>query len=193
MGIQSVSPDRSSVEAMLGAVVARYSLLYGCLACGTVAGRTSDRTGMSDEEHAFADRHLVEPDVPQGYREADALADYLWRYCRKSFCEADRRIDGTMINRWKFDSHRSMCPECQKRGICDEERDGYRWCRYGDQEIEQEMRDGWRAFQVRSARRLSERNPQLSINRCSVCGAVCRTPEARQCRRCGHDWHLSLV
>ena len=34
--------------------------------------------------------------------------------------------------------------------------------------------------------------PQL-IARCRKCKGVLRTPEARQCRWCGYDWHHSAV
>ena len=27
------------------------------------------------------------------------------------------------------------------------------------------------------------------INNCPQCGRLARTPKARQCRYCGHDWH----
>lgn len=29
----------------------------------------------------------------------------------------------------------------------------------------------------------------VRINRCPICGMVCRTPKSMQCFECGHDWH----
>jgi len=29
---------------------------------------------------------------------------------------------------------------------------------------------------------------EIFINNCPVCGKLTRTPEAKQCRHCGHDW-----
>jgi hypothetical protein len=188
MCIQSVSPDTSLVLER-ATEAARYSFLYGCRACGTVAGRNATHIEMSDEERAFAEEYLAAPDVPRGYHEAGALADYLWRHCRQSFGEVDLRIDGTKINRKKFEFARSHCAKCQERGACGFHREMFRCCRYGDAEIERELRDGWQSFRVRTARQLLERNPDLPINRCSACNAICRTPVAKQCRRCGHDWH----
>jgi len=51
-------------------------------------------------------------------------------------------------------------------------------------------RDGFSAFVVRTARRILEDHAdQLVFNCCPRCGGVARTPTARQCRHCGHDWH----
>ena len=36
---------------------------------------------------------------------------------------------------------------------------------------------------------LREHGDQLHFNRCPRCGGLCRTPKARQCRHCFHDWH----
>lgn len=30
---------------------------------------------------------------------------------------------------------------------------------------------------------------QITINRCPKCDRIVRTPKARQCLWCGHDWH----
>jgi hypothetical protein len=41
-------------------------------------------------------------------------------------------------------------------------------------------------------KRVLREAPQLIV-RCSKCGGVLRTPRARQCRWCGHDWHLYVI
>ena len=33
------------------------------------------------------------------------------------------------------------------------------------------------------------RTGQLSLNRCPECNRIVRTPNAKQCLWCGHDWH----
>ena len=30
---------------------------------------------------------------------------------------------------------------------------------------------------------------EITLNRCSRCGALAATPKAKQCLSCGHDWH----
>ena len=50
--------------------------------------------------------------------------------------------------------------------------------------------DGFEEFKARTAQRiLEEHGDQVFLNRCPQCDALARTPTARQCRFCGHDWH----
>lgn len=39
------------------------------------------------------------------------------------------------------------------------------------------------------SRVLQQHATEVVINRCPVCEGVCRTPRAKQCWQCGHDWH----
>jgi hypothetical protein len=46
------------------------------------------------------------------------------------------------------------------------------------------------AFVVQTAQRiLDEHANEISFNYCPKCGALAKTPKARQCRFCRHDWH----
>lgn len=36
---------------------------------------------------------------------------------------------------------------------------------------------------------LRDHADQVTLNRCPQCQAITRTPKARQCFVCGHDWH----
>ena len=50
--------------------------------------------------------------------------------------------------------------------------------------------DGIDAFVVRTAQRiLDEHGNEISFNFCPRCGALAKTPKARQCHVCYHDWH----
>ncbi len=42
---------------------------------------------------------------------------------------------------------------------------------------------------IAAARVLRENGADLTINRCSMCNRIVRTPQAQQCLWCGHDWH----
>ncbi|MHC5541289.1 DUF6794 domain-containing protein [Singulisphaera rosea] len=42
-------------------------------------------------------------------------------------------------------------------------------------------------------RMLREHSAEIIINRCPSCKQVCRTPKARQCWECGHDWHAAGI
>ena len=51
-------------------------------------------------------------------------------------------------------------------------------------------RDGLEAFVLRTGQRiLNDHRDQLVLNCCPQCGALARTPTARQCRACRYDWH----
>ncbi|PXY44276.1 hypothetical protein DMB68_17800 [Flavobacterium hydrophilum] len=39
------------------------------------------------------------------------------------------------------------------------------------------------------AQRLLERQGDSIVNKCTKCNKLTRTPNAKQCRHCGHDWH----
>ncbi len=65
-----------------------------------------------------------------------------------------------------------------------------RWGRSGDLDIDAALSSGPESFRRAACRRLlSERGVDVTINRCPQCRRVVRTPAARQCLWCGHDWH----
>jgi hypothetical protein len=67
---------------------------------------------------------------------------------------------------------------------------GELWGRQGDPEVEAALSAGPESFRRAACRRvLAERGGEVIINRCPRCGRVVRTPAARQCLWCGHDWH----
>jgi hypothetical protein len=50
--------------------------------------------------------------------------------------------------------------------------------------------DGLTSFVLRTAQRiLDEHGTEVAFNCCPRCGALAKTPKARQCRSCRHDWH----
>ena len=50
--------------------------------------------------------------------------------------------------------------------------------------------DGIDAFTLRTAQRILDQHPdEIVFNYCPRCGALAKTPKARQCRFCYHDWH----
>ncbi|SFO29368.1 hypothetical protein SAMN05428949_4820 [Chitinophaga sp. YR627] len=59
-----------------------------------------------------------------------------------------------------------------------------------DPEVLAMMVDGRDALRDRIVRRVWEQHRQeLSLNLCPVCGKIARTPKARQCQFCYHNWH----
>jgi hypothetical protein len=60
----------------------------------------------------------------------------------------------------------------------------------GDPAVLDLVRDGYDPFVIRTGQRiLNEHRDKIVLNRCPKCGVLARTPKARQCRFCGHDWH----
>jgi len=52
------------------------------------------------------------------------------------------------------------------------------------------LSDGYIQFVLNCAERILNDNPdQVFFNLCPVCQKLARTPYAKQCRHCGHDWH----
>jgi hypothetical protein len=50
--------------------------------------------------------------------------------------------------------------------------------------------DGYKSFVLRTGLRiLKEHSEDVLLNCCPRCGGIARTPTARQCRYCAHDWH----
>ena len=63
-----------------------------------------------------------------------------------------------------------------------------------DPEALQLASDGFHSFMMRTAQRiLDERCDEVAFNYCPRCGALARTPKARQCRFCCHDWHSAAA
>lgn len=59
-----------------------------------------------------------------------------------------------------------------------------------DSEVLHLAREGYNAFYLRTAQRIfQQHSDKIRFNCCPRCGEVARTPTARQCRLCGHDWH----
>jgi hypothetical protein len=59
-----------------------------------------------------------------------------------------------------------------------------------DPDVLQLSSEGYDAFIERTASRiLKDHGAALVFNRCPRCKGLARTPTARQCRFCGHDWH----
>jgi len=61
-----------------------------------------------------------------------------------------------------------------------------------DPEVLRLASEGLEAFATRIPQRmLAEHSGKVAFNNCPQCGAVARTPRARQCRFCGFDWHAT--
>ena len=61
------------------------------------------------------------------------------------------------------------------------------------EEIRAMVADGYDVFKKRVAERIyREHKNELKLNLCPQCGKIARTPLARQCRFCFHQWHQKV-
>lgn len=62
-----------------------------------------------------------------------------------------------------------------------------------DQKVFQLLLNGYDHFQIQTAKRILEQNPdKVFFNNCPNCGKLARTPLAKQCRFCSYSWHSEI-
>lgn len=55
------------------------------------------------------------------------------------------------------------------------------------------LENGYEQFAMNCAARILSQHPtDVLLNNCPLCGRLARTPQAKQCRWCGHNWHQSI-
>lgn len=58
------------------------------------------------------------------------------------------------------------------------------------QDVKDFLKNGYEEFELNVARRIMSETPEkVFLNNCPKCNKLARTPKAKQCRHCGHDWH----
>lgn len=56
------------------------------------------------------------------------------------------------------------------------------------------LKNGQEAFEWDTAKRILHESPEkIFINNCPQCHKLARTPQAKQCRHCGHNWHYNSI
>ena len=51
------------------------------------------------------------------------------------------------------------------------------------------LKDGYEVFELKVAERIMNEFPEkVFLNNCPQCKKLARTPKAKQCRHCGHQW-----
>ena len=59
-----------------------------------------------------------------------------------------------------------------------------------DAEVLDHLTEGPDQFMINAAMLILRESPdEVFLNLCPVCKKLARTPDAKQCRFCGHDWH----
>jgi hypothetical protein len=106
------------------------------------------------------------------------LIDYIYWYCEK-YKTADEKLAGKSVLYDTSNISETMRKMMIQRG----------W--FSDEVYIKEMlKDGYENFKTRVAKRIFfEHKNELELNLCPECLKIARTPLAKQCRFCRHDWH----
>jgi hypothetical protein len=118
------------------------------------------------------------------YDEEQVLAEYLFTYAQHRMTEVELRADEAAMD-LIVAARRGLRVEASfARQLREKLAHG------ADPAVAVALADGYEAFRLRVVLRLLA-DPEVValINRCPACSRIVRTPKARQCFWCGHDWH----
>lgn len=127
----------------------------------------------------------------EAYDEKDVLGRYIFNNYSRYLTDFEVRVWNAAIadekrqDRDRRDADRELSDEA--RGI----RDRFLGRgRESDPKVLAELERDFGEFRFEAAQRVMADNPgDIFVNRCAECQRVVRTPDARQCFWCGHDWH----
>jgi hypothetical protein len=64
----------------------------------------------------------------------------------------------------------------------------------GNKDVLNLLENGYEQFRLNTAERILKENAgKIYFNRCPKCELLARTPQAKQCRYCGYNWHIYAV
>ncbi len=94
------------------------------------------------------------------------------------------------------DNERQALQHCRSTIKLEDDIDGKRTKMYyktgwlsADPNILGLLENGYEQFAANCAARILNENPNgVYLNNCPVCGRLARTPYAKQCKWCGHNW-----
>lgn len=117
------------------------------------------------------------------------LADYVFRYFDRFMTDKERLARRHLFGTSKI-THGRTDSTAQEEARRD--RSSRRELLSDDPEVLELAHDGIESFVQRTVERIIAAHQQdICVNRCPRCGEASRTPQARQCRFCKHDWHGS--
>lgn len=120
--------------------------------------------------------------MTKSYEEDRVLTSYVWEHYRHLFTDFERQVS----NRIKFETKTQRSPPEVREE---------RFARmFGplDPAVMSALEGGHWAFLRRVPDRILAENPdEVYINRCPLCRRIVRTPKAKQCMWCHHNWHAA--
>ena len=116
---------------------------------------------------------------PSEYDEQQAVEDYICKFYRKYLTPIETR-GILMTNGGVYPEGSPQAKKADRLAGPIENID----------ELKAALSDGVDAIRTRATNRiLAEHADEVRFNRCSKCERIVRTPLAKQCLWCGHDWH----
>lgn len=112
------------------------------------------------------------------------LADYIFNYCSEFCNDTERKAKDHHFGQVKFKNYRDRenLPGQLKKAITRFHTD--------DPKAIELLKNGYPDFIMKTAERIyNDHKSELKLNLCPQCHKIARTPQAKQCRFCGHDWH----
>lgn len=111
-----------------------------------------------------------------------ALIDYIFQYCSGYYSETERKAKDHYIGTFKFgkypDNISPKIDEVKNRFLTT------------DKAALKLLENGYSEFIKNTATRIFNDNiNDLELNLCPKCRKIARTPKAKQCRFCSHNWH----
>ena len=116
------------------------------------------------------------------YEEGKVLGEYLfwYGYGVDCFSEAENAARAVIFTRKKASTFKSSSRKIELlKRIKDQE---------NRSDVQELLAKGELAFIQKLSYRINQEHPEV-VARCPKCTKVLRTPRARQCRWCLHDWH----
>lgn len=108
------------------------------------------------------------------------LIEYISIYCTKFYNELEQKAIRHHVAQVKFLPYKDRI---EKINIA------YNRDSSDDLEVLKLLENGIQEFHRLTAERiLNEHFGELSLNTCPKCGGIARTPTAKQCRYCQHNW-----
>jgi hypothetical protein len=121
--------------------------------------------------------------VELSYDEDRVLTSYIWEHYRHLFSDFERKVS----DRITFEMKTKHTPP--------EEREERFTRMFGtlDPAVTSALEGGhWTYLRRVRERILAEDPDKVFVNRCPRCQRIVRTPKARQCLWCRHDWHVTV-
>jgi hypothetical protein len=118
-----------------------------------------------------------------------ATASYIVRFFPRVLSELEKKALRHFMHTSKLDGKID-------EQILDHRRDVYykRGLLSRDPEVLGLLDKGYDAFELQAAERILEQHPEaVFFNTCPKCDKLARTPQAKQCRFCKHEWHDAIV